>query len=514
MLKKASLLALCIGMTAVAACSSGQTDKSGQTAASGSPASAKQPDKIYVYANSGNLTHASTLSKPEDYEQVRQEIMRQSGFEIVPVIPPKGQETEKLNLLLASNEKMDIFMGDTLTFKDKGAIQPLNALLDKYGQNLKKAWPKEWEDAWKAVTDKDGNIWAIPIGPGPVVLKANLFRADWLQKLGLQLPRTIDEFENVLKTFKEKDPAGSGQTIPLVTNVEGLNLALAAGFMDVGYGNWLDKDGKIKPAELHPGYREFVAKVADWYKKGYIYKETFALNAERYRELIKQNRVAAASIHFTIVTNVQHELQKTVPEAKYEVAGELKGPQGKVATSTGQSTSGYMINKKAPNPEATMKYLDWLNSNIDHFLLSFYGIKNKHWKYVDEAKHIVERVDESYVGEFLTGNTYVQTVGFLPNDPAGKPEFDYMGKYGEKLDWAKKPFTADVDYMYDQKEISDKLPNQADIKRMISEEITKFMMGARPMSDYDKFVQELYAAGLDKWISVYTDQYNKAKAGK
>ncbi|MBP1990104.1 extracellular solute-binding protein [Paenibacillus eucommiae] len=518
-IKNVMLISLSVLMVAaLAACSSTGTSGKPETTDAKDGSGTTKPgeaEKVYVYANSGNLNHASTLSKQEDYEAVRQEIIRQSGFEIVPIIPPKSQEGEKLNLLLASNEKLDIFMGDYKAFKDKGAIQPLNELLDKYGQNLKKAWPKEWEDSWKAVTDKDGNIWAIPIGPGPVVLKANLFRADWLEKLDLQLPKTFDEFEHVLKEFKEKDPAGSGQTIPLITNMTGLNLALAAGFMDVGYGNWLDKDGTIKPPELHPGYREFVAKMADWYKKGYIYKETFTLNTERYRELIKKNRVAAASIHFTTVTNVQYELQKIVPEARYEVAADLKGPQGDVPTSSGQSTWGYVINKKAPNPEATMKYLDWLNSNIDHFLLSFYGVKDKHWRYVDEGKHIVERINEDYVGEFLTGNTYVQTVGFLPNDPAGKPEFDYMGKYGEKLDWGvKKPFTVDVDYLYDHTEISNKLPNQEDINRMISEEITKFIMGARAMSEYDKFIQELYAAGLDKWIEVYTDQYNKAMAGK
>ena len=62
----------------------------------------------------------------------------------------------------------------------------------------------------------------------------------------------MDELENVLKTFKEKDPAGNGQTIPLMTNGD-LNGALAAGFMDVGYGNWVDADGKVL-IEAENGY--------------------------------------------------------------------------------------------------------------------------------------------------------------------------------------------------------------------------------------------------------------------
>ena len=35
-------------------------------------------------------------------------------------------------------------------------------------------------------------------------------RKDWLDKLGLEQPKTIDDFYNVLKAFKEQDPDGNG----------------------------------------------------------------------------------------------------------------------------------------------------------------------------------------------------------------------------------------------------------------------------------------------------------------
>ncbi len=484
-----------------------QNTGQGESAATDS----KKNEQVYIYANAGNLALASTLSKKEDLEMVHKEILDRSGFEVEANIPPKGQEAEKLNLLLASNEPIDIFVGNIGAFRDNGAIQPLNDLLDKYGSHIRELWPKEWASAWDAVTDKEGKIWAIPQVP-QLAEKTIFLRSDWLAKLNLTMPKTIEEYETVLKALKEKDPAGAGQTIPIVTNMTGLNLALSAGFMDVGYGPWMDQDGKVKPPEVNPGYKDFIAKMAEWYQKGYIYKETFTLNTERTRELIKQNRVGSAIIHYSVVTNIQSDLQQKTPEALYEVAGELKGPKGNITTMSGLSPYGWMLNKKSKNPEAAIKFIDWIHSDIENYLLIMYGIKDKHWKYTDEANHVFERLNQDYAGEYLTASTFAYTVQFAPSDPASKPEYDFLGKYSGDTSRVKNPATADVDYLYDQQEISDKLPHIEDINRMIEEEVVKFIMGARPMSDYDKFVQELYSAGLDKWIEVMTEQYNKVKA--
>jgi len=509
-------------MTAVFGCSAASNNESGRQNANTQSADASSPDaeegkrsetppkieKVYIYANAGNLDHVSAFSKPEELELVKQEIIKRSGIEIVPIIPPKG--TDKLSLMLASNEPLDLFMGDVVTYRNQGAIQPLNALLDKHGENIRKLWPAEWSDSWEAFSDKEDQIWGIPSAPA-LALKPVFIRADWLEKLGLQMPRTIDEFENVLKTFKEKDPAGNGQTVPLIAPVDALNLGLAGGFMDIGYGNWVDTDGKVKPAELHPGYREFIAKMADWYKKGYIYKETYTLSSAGARELVTKGRVGANLIHYSLVTNSQYDLQKVVPEARYEVAADLQGPQGFIQTLPGTPTLGWLLSKNAQNPEAAIRLIDWIDSDIENYNLLFYGIKDRHWKYVDETNHVMEQINKDYAGEFLTGTTvaYMNMTSF--SDPAIKPEYDYLGKYSGDTSRVKKGATSGVSFRYDYQHIADSLPNQADITRMMYEEIVKFITGARPISEYDKFVEDLYAAGLDKWIEVYTEQYNNAK---
>lgn len=498
---------------AVAGCSSGDGTKPATTSAKPEASAAKKIEKVYVYANFGNLANNNTVSKPEAVEEVKKVVMDKIGIEIVPIIPPKGSEADKLNVLLGSNEPLDIFAGSMSVHQANGAVRPIGDLLDKYGPNIRKLWPNDWKMAWDALSTSDGKIWGIPTG-APVAGNTVLVREDWLKKLNLSMPKTIDEYEAVLKAFKDQDPAGSGQTIPLLTDLASLHGGFAAGFMDVGYGNWLDKDGKVKPPQLHPGYRDFVAKMADWYKKGYIFKEAFSSNRTRQIELVKQNRVASGVLWNTTVTANEYLLRQNVPEAKYTVAADLKGPAGHITSLGAVGTSGIMINKNAKNPEAAMKLIDWVHSDIENYFLLFFGIEGKHWKYTDKSKRIIEGLNTDYMGDLIPGLTFAYTVQYEKNDPSFGPQFDYIRKYITNMDRVKKSALADVEFRFDTKAINEKVPTSGDITRMIEQETIKFITGARPMEEYGKFLDELNKAGLDKWIEAYTAEYNRVKGGK
>ena len=98
---------------------------------------------------------------------------------------------------------------------------PLNDLIDQYGPNIK-ARLAENPQLKTQMTALDGNIYAIPsldsagISHGNVGAKLWMNLA-WLDKLGLQMPTTTEEFKNVLVAFKTKDPNGNGlaDEIPL-----------------------------------------------------------------------------------------------------------------------------------------------------------------------------------------------------------------------------------------------------------------------------------------------------------
>lgn len=469
----------------------------------------KDLGKVYVYNNTGVLSNESETSKKETVEAVRKFIKEGTGIEVHAIVPPKGSEKEHLNVTLSSNEKMDVFLGNMIDYQAKGAVMPINDLLDKYGDNIRKLWPAEWESAWGALTTADGKIWGIPNLP-PLVGDTVLIREDWLKQLNIATPKTIEEFEYALQAIKDADPAGNGQTIPLLTDLTRLNLGLAAGWMEHGYNNFVDTDGKVKHPVLHSGYKEFVTKMKDWYEKGYIYKESFSTNRERQIELVKQNRVGAAAIWYTTVSNNMGQLWEVAPDAWY-VVPELQGPKGNVSTARGVSTSGFMFNKNAQNPEAAMQYIDWLHSDLNNYMTVLYGVEGDNWKFTDKENGVYEELNTDYLGDLITATTFAYSVQLKRDTPEQRLTAEYISNNLTNLEKAKLPALIDYDYKFDATYIQNNYPNKSDVDRMVEEEVTKFITGIRPLSEYDQFIEELNKAGMQQMIEVYTAEYNRVK---
>jgi putative aldouronate transport system substrate-binding protein len=381
--------------------------------------------------------------------------------------------------------------------------------LDNHGAGIQQMYVKTNMDGlWKIMTDKEANIWGFPSG-ADLTMYPIWIRVDWLEELNLEMPKDLDELETILKVFKEKDPSGTGETIPLACDLGGLKMCLAAGFIegDYGVGNWMDSDGKIKPIEVNPGFKDFVAKMADWYKKGYIYKEAFATNRDRYIELLKQNKIGATAYWASLISINSPLLKRNVPDSRYEVVKTIKGPKGNIETPIAAGPSGMLLTKKSKNPDAAVKLINWACEDIENYLYCYGGMKDVNWKYVDKDNNLVEALNTDYIGEYLYFSAFAHTVQYMYNDPDSRFEFEYLRNNATAYDRVKKAF--DHGILYDTAVLDEKIPNRGDIERMRNEEIIKFITGARQISEYDKFIEEMKKAGLDKWIDTYTELYKR-----
>ncbi len=135
----------------------------------------------------------------------------------------------KLNLVLASGDLPDILLGfspsTSLIAQQgvQGTFLPLNDLMAKYGDETKRVFQKERPQLLPLITSPDGKVYGLP----EVNECFHCFLAQkmwvykpWLDKLGLAVPKTTDEFEAMLKAFKDKDPNGNGKAdeVPLSGN--------------------------------------------------------------------------------------------------------------------------------------------------------------------------------------------------------------------------------------------------------------------------------------------------------
>ncbi|MFO3718283.1 extracellular solute-binding protein, partial [Anaerococcus sp. ENR1011] len=138
--------------------------------------------------------------------------------------PPQSEFKTKLNLDFASGDIPDVIYAggpNTLNaaaevdYGSQGLLAPLEDLIPEYAPNFNKLMEEDPEIK-KSITTTDGHIYAIPhINEGPTskwIMGPVWYNGEWLDNLGVKdLPKTTDEFYDLMVRFKNEDPNGNGE---------------------------------------------------------------------------------------------------------------------------------------------------------------------------------------------------------------------------------------------------------------------------------------------------------------
>ena len=166
-------------------------------------------------------TEMATLQKYEEKTNVKVtwEVVSNDGFK------------ERFNLVMASDDMPDAIMKglpDITKASADGSIIDISGLIDTYSVGLKALFDSD-PAIEMAATASDGKIYGFPavntLKPN-LTLHRNLWiNKKWLDKLGLEVPKTLDDYVEVLKAFRDNDPNGNGQAdeIPYVVEPGGQN---------------------------------------------------------------------------------------------------------------------------------------------------------------------------------------------------------------------------------------------------------------------------------------------------
>lgn len=211
----------------------------------------------------------------------------------------------------------------------------------------------------------DGKLMALPtteISHGPGVL---WLRKDWMDKLGLTEPKTIDDMEHILQEFLDKDPGGNGKgkTVGLVvtTDVAGTSsgpymVNNIFSVYDAYPKQWLDDGtGKAVYGSIQPGMKEGLAKLADWYAKGLIDKQMSVRTNDDCKALLTSGQSGAVLDNWWGSWTVAETSQLT-PEAEWAAYICPVDESGAVKMFTGNPNSSYVVVRKGfKYPELVMK---------------------------------------------------------------------------------------------------------------------------------------------------------------
>jgi putative aldouronate transport system substrate-binding protein len=417
--------------------------------------------------------------------------------------------TDKLNVLLASGDLPDaIHLPNTTlaqfqTMVKQGAFWDLTPYLKDY-KNLMES-PKEIWDKTKI----GGKNYVVPI-VRPLNGGAAFFsiRKDWLEKLGLKTPTTMDELYNVMKVFKEKEPDGKKGTYGYTMRA---NEAIDFVFNGAS-SQWKVKDGKLIDTTLEPTMRAALLYKKKLYDEGLIAPDYAVMKDDQYWELATSGKAGVTNETMEALWRWTYDQWKRDPKVQWEQLVSLDGGQGQISPQTGGFIGVMAIPKKVP--EAKMrKILSLLDygASTEGTILSQYGIEGLHYKKEDGFFITNEQSVKDSVGVGSFGKLFMKHDPYMYAYAPGMPK-DIFEKNKKILD-AKMKISLPRDDIGLASESNTKLG--ADFTKKITDMKTQVIMGKVGIEAWDKLVADLKQdANYQKIIQEMNAAYQERTASK
>ncbi|MBN2048986.1 MAG: extracellular solute-binding protein [Spirochaetales bacterium] len=345
-------------------------------------------------------------------------LQEQTGKKITFIHPPVGQYELRFKLMLASGKLPDIISHDFLNdypggmsgAVDDGIVLPLDGELLREALNLR-AFLEENPEAAADIQLPDGSYACFPscnADEGTSTYMGPFIRRDLLKKHGLEMPETLEDWEEVLSSF-QADPA-----IDTPLTFYGGNI-VDTRFMIGTFGidwSFLFRDGKIIYGPAEPAFINFVKCFRSWYQNGWMDPGVLINSRRAYIKAVEQN---TAGIYVDYVSNIltyERLLQKKNPEAEllplaYPRFDETAPvPPGHDSGRFIPFASAY-ITTAADDPAAIARTLDYIWSPEGRRLFNF-GIQGESYNLTNDKPTFLSAIFEK---EGIGGYKYYLVAG-------------------------------------------------------------------------------------------------------
>jgi putative aldouronate transport system substrate-binding protein len=454
-----------------------------------------------------------------------------------------GQDyTQKLNLSIASNDIPDIMLVDEpafLSLSSAGLLEDLTKVYEKYASPLtKELYASTNNKAIEKATYK-GKLMGIPnISVQADAMSFLWARKDWMDKLGLQAPKSVDDVAAIAKAFVEKDPDGNGKadTVGLTGTDKAFENSGKANFHNFkglfeAYNaypwNWVkDSSGNVVYGSTLPGTKQALGKLREMYAAGLIDKEFAIVKDGNLKVVSGQSGLffgpwwATGIISDTFTNNPKAEF---VPY----LINDAKSQKNNLLVPV--SNRFIVVKKGMKNPEAAMIYANnfiaaqrkvdpdalKLDFSID---ASYWPIGNATFDYADAVERKSEFLKKAMGGQMKPEELTPEMKDMYDRamrDKANprKDVKDWKGYWGytAPADLLKQNYTKIYsEYTAVTKTMERKWAN---LQKLETESFFKIVMGEQPLDSFDKFVSDWSAQGGDEITKEVRDELSKA-AGK
>jgi putative aldouronate transport system substrate-binding protein len=437
-----------------------------------------------------------------------------------------GTEAEKIPILLATDLPDAFLRSLTEAHVTKYASQlvVVNKLMDKYAPNIVKQYA-EIKNMTDMLKFPDGNIYTLAISrqispddDGDAIYFMN---QKWLDKVGKKLPTTTDELYTVLKAFKAADCNGNGQAdeIPLETCENNwaakiMKYAGAWGFTD----NYKIENNKFIPTVNTKAYRDYIEYFNKLAKEGLLDVEGFSQTNQQFYAKLKSNACGSYS-GWTPQSNFDTETAKNYVQV---LPMSAPGYEGKTAKAGEYqkffgTRTGFAITVACKNPNAVLRWWDFLSSTTELKYTFAYGKEGKIWQ--RDASGQVWTIFPETAADYTRENMKY-TEGAYGSNPiilASEQEKNDGTKYPdavrrEAYNKAVKPFFVKeylpIRFVAPEK-VNDRAMIETDLNSYIANFLATSIVNGVTDATWAAHLKQLDALNLKGWVDWYQNFLDK-----
>lgn len=462
-------------------------------------------DKEFSYF--GKLWSPYTESTP-----IFDELMERTGITVNFEWSQEDGYDTLLASKVAAQELPDVISGGTTSpsaindLISQGLIVPITDYLEDELSNYNRLLTDE--DKLYLTNADDGEIYGFGLVMDVAPAYSTMIRTDWLERVGLDIPETWEEWLNVWRAFKEQDANGNGDPndeVPFAFNYDFVKFMLNIFGMDSN-GEFSIVDGEYTYDPENPNYEKFLDAMHDLYAEGLIAQEFVTLTGADFNTLGASNTLGSLVGYAEYSKNYTVSCRELDEGAFFQCVVPIQGPDGaqSIPARAKVSASAYITVAAVENGhlDSILEFFNYVYSD-EGIQLTNFGIEGENFE--EEGTPVLKApYNESF--------TIARENGLIPSTiPFCFTEDVYMqiltgGMEYEELEDSGKTFidgmTINEPYYYSEPVLlqTEQYVERFDLREQQVSLRDQYIMGQITKDEYNSGYQKLKDAGLGAMI--------------
>lgn len=397
----------------------------------------------------------------------------------------------------------------------------------------------------------DGHIYSVPqyneTVTNPCYARIWMYKP-WLDAVEKEVPKTTEEFREVLEAFKTQDPNGNGKAdeipalgsdiMPAATHGSWFWEAMMNAFVPTtSRVNYLNSDNhQLSVPYTADEWKEGIKYIRGLCEDGLFDPISFTQDEATFKAMLNTEGDQLVGCFSFMSTS---SIASTHPSKNdWILIGPLTGPEGVCSAAYRPDVPvnmGY-VTKNCENPEAAFRLLDLMGRD-DLTITTRWGKQGENWDYVEDLKDKEEYRDYDFTQTFAgypalflayndaynkpTANMWQnQTPSFRTAEVAGGMYASALVPGSSNYELAhklsayeavrtKEPITK---FAYTQEEEAEAMEIATSLNNYVKEKIALWCTGASDVdADWDNYLKDLENIGLSRYLAMTQEAYDRTK---